>query len=101
MEDWPPERCPERCPDRWAPEPWPAVFADHRDALRLLMTEIGAAVAENKQVLQSAVRKHRMPAACSSRAQRDEAAAAAAASYRSALATLSSVPQLSLEDFLN
>lgn len=83
-----------------APEPWPGVFAEHREALRLLLTEIDAATAANKRILIAAVRRKRMPAACTNRPARDEAAVAAAAAYRAALATMATVPQLSLREFL-
>ena len=46
----------------FAPEPWSDVFAEHRDALRLLMTEIDGGGAENRQVLQAELRRFRMPA---------------------------------------
>lgn len=83
-----------------APEPWPNVFDEHRSSLRLLMTEIEAATAENKRLLLAAVRRRRMPASCTAHPVRDEAAVTAAAAYRSALATLGTVPQLSLQEFL-
>lgn len=83
-----------------APEPWPAVFAEHRGALRLLVTEIEAATAENKRILLAAVRRTRMPAACANPPTRDDSGVTAAAAYRAALATLATVPQLSLRDFL-
>lgn len=87
-----------------APQPWPAVFAEHREALRLLMAEIDSAVADNRRALQTASRRTRVPAGCSTRpsreAQREDAQVTATAAYRSALATLATVPQLSLQEFL-
>lgn len=83
-----------------APEPWPKVFAEHRDALRLLVTEVEAATAENKRLLLAAGRRRRMPATCATHPVRDDTAATAAAAYRSALATLATLPQLSLQEFL-
>ena len=83
-----------------APEPWPDLFAEHREALRACSSTIDQAIAENARVLASAVRKYRMPAVGSSRPQRDEQKVVAAAAYRAALATLATAPQLSLQDFL-
>lgn len=83
-----------------APDPWPKVFAEHRNALRLLMTEIEAATAENKRLLMAAVRRKHTPATCAAHPTPDEAAVRAAAAFRSALTTLATVPQLSLQDFL-
>jgi hypothetical protein len=83
-----------------APEPWPEIFADHRAALRQLVGEIDAAIAETKRVLQAAA--HRPP-----RGGADLSGAAAGAEadantvYRFALATLDTVPQLSLQEFLD
>jgi hypothetical protein len=81
-----------------APAPWRGVFAEHRAALLLLVAEIEEATAENKSVLQAAA--HRRPAPVRTSAA-DEAEVAAAAAYRSALATLDTVPQLSLREFLD
>lgn len=80
------------------PEPWPSVFADHRDALWLLIAEIDAATIENTRLLRAASRGSRTPVELSSPAKRDDAVVTAA--YRTALATLETVPQLSLHDFL-
>jgi hypothetical protein len=81
-----------------APAPWPGVFAEHREALRLLLAQIDEATAENKTVLQAAA--HRRPAPVRAPSAGDDLEVAAAA-YRSALATLDSVPQLSLREFLD
>ena len=80
-----------------APAPWPLVFADHRDALRLLVTEIETETARTKQLLQTAAHRRPKPSAAASA---DADAAEAAAAHRSMLATLDTVPQLSLREFL-
>jgi hypothetical protein len=84
-----------------APEPWPRVFAEHRDALRVLVDQIDVATAENKQVLQAAAHRTRMPTGRSGRRATEDIAEVSAAAYRSALATLDTVPQLSLHEFLD
>jgi hypothetical protein len=83
-----------------APDPWPSVFAEHRDALRVLVDQVDAATAENKRVLQAAAHRKRVPAARSVPPATDDSTDVSAAAYRSALATLDTVPQLSLHEFL-
>jgi hypothetical protein len=83
-----------------APDPWPNVFGEHREALRTLVADIDTACTETKRVLQAAARRRLLPSARAPRPTREEAAATSAA-YRSALATLATVPQLSLADFLD
>jgi hypothetical protein len=94
-----PERGSLAAISKIAPAPWPRVFAEHRDALRLLVTEIDAATTQTKQVLQTAA--HRRPKPLGATAGHGAAAAEAAAAYRSALATLDTLPQLSLREFLD
>jgi hypothetical protein len=83
-----------------APEPWAGVFEQHREALRLLLTEIDAAAAENRRILKAELRRFRLPARLSARTVRDEDAVTALAAYRASLATTDSIPQLSLQEFL-
>ncbi len=60
------------------------------------MDEIDAAIGETKRVLQAAA--HRRPRGGAATPSDDEAEATAV--YRFALATLDTVPQLSLQEFL-
>lgn len=95
---------------RAAPEPWPAMLAEHRGALAALLVEIELVGDENRRLLSEepadrAAQRSTASAAESSPAigshQRStEVEASSRASLQAALSTTSAIPQLSLRDFL-
>ncbi len=84
-----------------APEPWPAMLAEHRIALARQLIEIELVVADNRRLLSaqlSAGTSDRHPAR---RPRRNPLAdPVAQAIFQAALATTTKFPQLSLQDFL-
>ncbi len=83
-----------------APEPWPALLAEHRVALSRLLTEIELVAEENRRLLTAGLDERTDPYTIRRPRRSSVADPTALAGFQAALATASGIAQLSLRDFL-